>query len=235
MYMHDLTLAAAIGAACFAVGSAGFAQDQGSDLVARQAADLPERLPDTGERAPEPVPDSSASEIGDIDPSAFSFGIGQPATEEEIAAIDIDVMPDGVGAPEGSGTYAQGEELYAQQCAACHGDDLQGISETGAPRLIGGQGTLDTDKPVKTVESYWPHASTLFDYTHRAMPFNSPGSLTPDEVYAISAYILGRAGILGEDAEMNAGSFAKIEMPNAGGFVSDPRPDTPVGKTGGSD
>jgi S-disulfanyl-L-cysteine oxidoreductase SoxD len=109
---------------------------------------------------------------------------------------------------------------------ACHGGDLEGNSDLGALRLIGGRDTLDTESPVKTVESYWPHASTLFDYTHRAMPMNAPGSLTADEVYAISAYVLGRAGIVGEDFEMDADSFAEIEMPNVDGFVPDPRPDT---------
>lgn len=233
MSMRNMTILAAAGAALAFAGQAQ--QQQGDDLVPRQAADLPERLEDTGERAPETVPDSSAGEVAGIDPAAFRFGIGQPATEEEIAAIDIDVMPDGRGAPEGGGTFAEGEELYATYCVACHGEDLGGVEGTGGPALVGGRGTLDTDAPVKTVESYWPHASTLFDYTYRAMPFDSPGSLTPEEVYAISAYILGRAGILEEGAEMNAASFSEIRMPNVDGFFPDPRPDTGVGDTGGSE
>jgi cytochrome c len=226
MSMRNLTILTAAG---MAFAAAGIAQEAGDDLVPRQAADLPDLIGDFDERAPETVPDSSASEVAEIDPSAFRFGIGQPATEEEIAAIDIDVMPDGRGAPEGSGTFAEGEELYATHCAACHGQDLGGVEGTGGVALIGGRGTLDTDAPVKTVESYWPHASTLFDYTHRAMPFNNPGSLSPDEVYAISAYILGRAGILDEGAEMNAETFGQIEMPNVNGFYLDPRPGTGVG------
>lgn len=234
MSMHKLAIIAA-GVAALACGSPGLAQQQGGDLVPRQAADLPERLEDTGERAPKTVPDSSAQDIKEIDPASYRFGIGKPATEEEISAVDIDVMPDGRGAPEGSGTFAQGEDLYATHCAACHGEDLQGVEGTGGPRLIGGRGTLDTDAPVRTVESYWPHASTLFDYTRRAMPFNEPGSLTADEVYAISAYILGRAGIIEQGSEMNAESFSEIKMPNIDGFYADPRPDTPVGETAGSD
>ena len=234
MSMHR-NLAGALGASIIAGAPLAVAHEQGEGLAARQAAEVSEPLPDTGERAPEPVPVSSAETVADLDPANFVFGIGRPASPEEIAAIDIDVMLDGRGAPEGSGTYAEGEELYAATCAHCHGQELEGIAEAGAPALIGGRGTLDTDNPVRTVESYWPHASTLFDYTHRAMPFNEPGSLTDDEVYAISAYILGRAGILDQDAEMNADSFAEIEMPNVDGFIPDPRPDTPVGETPASD
>jgi len=224
--MRNLTILTAAGAA---IAFAGVAQQSGDDLVPRQAADLPDLIGDFDERAPETVPESSAREVAEIDPGALRFGIGQPATEEEIAAIDIDVMPDGRGAPDGSGTFAEGEELYATHCVACHGPDLGGVQGTGGVALIGGRGTLDTDAPVRTVESYWPHASTLFDYTHRAMPFNNPGSLTADEVYAITAYILGRAGILEEGTEITADTFRAIEMPNVDGFVPDPRPDTGVG------
>lgn len=226
MLNHPKTkLAAVILAALPAIA---FAQDTegADDDVPRMSAELPDRVSGTDERAPEPVPHSSAEEIGEIDVANLKFGVGQPATPEMIDPINIEVSPDGVGAPSGSGTYAEGEELYALHCVACHGGDLEGNSDLGAPRLIGGRDTLDTESPVKTVESYWPHASTLFDYTHRAMPMNAPGSLTADEVYAISAYVLGRAGIVGEDFEMDADSFAEIEMPNVDGFVPDPRPDT---------
>lgn len=193
----------------------------------RTTAALPETLEETGERAPAAVPQSSTKDIGDIAPADNRYGVGQPATEDEIAAIDIDVMPDGRGLPEGSGTYADGEVLFEANCAACHGSDLMGVSELGAPQLIGGRGTLASDKPVKTVESYWPYASIFFDYTHRAMPMMAPGSLTTDEVYAISAYVLGQAGITGSepDAMLDATSMAEVEMPNSDGFVADPRPD----------
>ena len=203
----------------------GFAQESGGADVPRTVAELPDRLPETNEREPGPVPDTSAEDIGEIAPDAFVFGVGHRPSQEQIAAIDIDVMPGGAGAPSGSGTYAQGREVYAQYCASCHMEDLSGNTDLGAAALVGGRGTLDTDSPRKTVESYWPHASTLFDYLHRAMPINAPGSLTDQEYYAVSAYILGQGGIVGEDFELNADTFGEIEMPNADGFVSDPRPD----------
>ena len=220
MSMRDLAVLA-LGLAALPA----LAQEDGPEEVPRTSAELTETLPETGERAPIPVPGSSAGEIDDVDPAAGRFGIGQPAKEEEIAAVDIDAMPDGSGLPDGHGTFAEGEEVYAQHCASCHGEDLEGISEIGAPRLIGGRGTLDSDAPMKTVESYWPHASTVYDYVHRAMPLQSPGSLDPDQVYAVTAYILGRAGIVDENVELDRESLAKIEMPNADGFVPDPRPD----------
>ncbi|MCM2562075.1 cytochrome c [Lutimaribacter sp. EGI FJ00015] len=200
-----------------------------SDTAKRTVAALPETLEATGERAPQPVPTSSAEDISDLAPENLRFGIGRPATEEQIAAIDIDVMPDGRGYPEGSGTYAEGEELYLQECSSCHGENLEGVADLGAPRLIGGRGSLASDAPVKTVESYWPYASTLFDYVHRAMPMQAPGSLSNDQVYAISAYILGRAGITSDnpDTTLDKQSMTEVEMPNADGFVPDPRDGSP--------
>lgn len=156
---------------------------------------------------------------------AQDLGLGTTPTPEEIAAIDIDVMPDGRGLPKGSGTAARGKEVYAEQCAACHGENLEGIKETGGDPLIGGRGTLATAKPLKTVESYWPYATTIFDYVKRAMPFNAPGSLSDDDVYAVTAYILYRANIIKETDEINAVTLPKVEMPNKDGFIPDPRPD----------
>jgi len=153
------------------------------------------------------------------------YGFGEPASEAQIAAIDIDAMPDGRGLPPGSGTYEQGEEVYMAKCAACHGEDLQGVLETGGAALIGGRGSLDSGQPIKTVESYWPYATTLFDYVKRAMPFDSPGSLGDDEVYAVSAFILAKGDIIDRDQVMNAETLAEVEMPNRDGFVPDPRPD----------
>lgn len=156
---------------------------------------------------------------------AGKFDFGTTPTAEEIAAIDIDAMPDGRGLPKGSGTAVQGKEVYAGNCAACHGENLEGIKEMGGDRLIGGRDSLATDKPLKTVESYWPYAPSVFDYIKRAMPFNAPGSLSDDEVYAVTAYILHRANIIKEDEEMNADTLTKVEMPNKDGFIPDPRPD----------
>jgi cytochrome c len=108
---------------------------------------------------------------------------------------------------------------------ACHGENLEGVAELGAAVLIGGRDSLASGSPKKTVESYWPYASTLFDYVKRAMPFNAPGSLTDDEVYAVSAYILGEANILDKGAVLDANTLAGVEMPNRDGFIPDPRPD----------
>ena len=151
---------------------------------------------------------------------------GTPATAEDIAAIEIDVQPGGLGLPDGSGTHAKGAEIFQAKCSFCHGADLQGIPALGAPRLIGGRGTLTDEKPVKTVESYWPQASTLFDYINRAMPMTQPGSLTSDEVYSLSAFILGEADIIDTEMTLDKDSFADIAMPNADGFYADPRPGT---------
>ena len=140
------------------------------------------------------------------------FGFGSAVGEAEIAKVDIDVMPDGRGAPPGEGSYQQGKEVYEAKCAACHGPDLQGVKEAGGAPLIGGRGTLDSDSPEKTVESYWPYASTLFDYTKRAMPFDAPGSLTDAEVYAVVAFILAEANIVDRSATMNAEALALVEI-----------------------
>jgi len=156
---------------------------------------------------------------------AEPFGFGTTPTAEEIAMIDIDAMPDGRGLPTGTGTVAAGETVYAEQCAACHGENLEGVSDVGGAALIGGRGTIGTPETKKTVESYWPYATTLFDYVKRAMPFNAPGSLSDDDIYAVSAYILHRADIIDADAVMDASTLAAVDMPNKDGFVPDPRPD----------
>lgn len=157
--------------------------------------------------------------------AAETFGFGTTPTAEEIAMIDIDAMPDGRGLPAGSGTVAAGETVYVEQCAACHGEQLEGVGETGGAALIGGRGTIGTPETKKTVESYWPYATTLFDYVKRAMPFNAPGSLSDDDIYAVSAYILHRADVIEADAVMDASTLAAVEMPNKDGFIPDPRPD----------
>lgn len=153
------------------------------------------------------------------------FGFGTTPGSEEIAAVDIDAMPDGRGLPPGSGSVAEGEEVYATECMACHGENLEGVPETGGARLVGGRGTIGTPQTTKTIESYWPYATTVFDYVKRAMPLHAPGSLSDNQVYAVTAYILYRGDIVEQDAVMDATSLPAVEMPNRNGFVSDPRPD----------
>lgn len=161
------------------------------------------------------------------------FGIGKPASPAEIAAWDIDIRADGVGLPPGRGSVHDGKALYADHCAACHGERGQGApagslgARQAAPfePLVGGAGTLGTARPVKTVGSFWPYATTLFDFVNRAMPFNAPQSLSPDQVYAVSAYVLYLNGLVAEDAVLDAASLPKVRMPNRNGFTTDPRPD----------
>ncbi len=151
---------------------------------------------------------------------------GTPIWPADLAG-EVSIPPSGAGLPAGHGTASDGALVYAGQCAACHGDKLQGVKATGGPALVGGRGTLTAKTPVKTVESSWPYATTLFDYVKRAMPFNAPGSLSDDQVYAVVAYILAQDKIVGADATMNAARLPKVRMPNAAGFVPDPRPDAP--------
>jgi S-disulfanyl-L-cysteine oxidoreductase SoxD len=150
------------------------------------------------------------------------YGIGRAATPAEIAGWNIDIDSHGNNLPSGSGSVSHGGEVFEQQCAACHGAKGEGgVGE----RLVGGQGTLATPKPVRTVGSYWPYASTLFDYIRRAMPQNAPQSLSNDDVYAVSAYILNLNGLLPADATLDARTLPAIKMPNRNMFVGDSRPD----------
>ena len=151
------------------------------------------------------------------------YGLGKPASPAAIAAWDIDVTPDGAGLPKGSGSVAAGQAVYAAQCAACHGAQGEGKP---ADALVGGQGTLATGKPVKTIGSFWPYATTVFDFIRRAMPYQAPQSLQPDEVYAVTAYLLHLNGIVPADAVLDAKTLPQVRMPNRDGFVADARPDT---------
>ncbi|HKS85577.1 MAG TPA: cytochrome c [Pseudolabrys sp.] len=157
---------------------------------------------------------------------AVRYGFGSPATPEELSKF-FAIPPDGHDLPPGSGDATKGKEIYDGACAACHGDKLQGnpAKGIGGDKLIGGRGSLATKAPVKTVESYWPHATTLFDYVKRAMPFNAPGSLSDDDVYSVVAYILSEAKIIQPTEVMDAKSLPKVVMPNRDGFESDPRPE----------
>jgi cytochrome c len=152
---------------------------------------------------------------------AEAVHFGQPLTPVDVVPWDISIGPDGAGLPPGSGTAVQGETVFATKCQACHG--AKGV---GGPNdtLVGGAGTLAGDKPLKTVGSYWPYATTLFDYVRRAMPWDHPKSLTSDEVYAVSAYILNLNGIIGPDDVLDAQSLPKLKMPNREGFIPFPRP-----------
>ncbi len=156
--------------------------------------------------------------------SAGPLGIGSVATPEMIAGWDIDIRPDGTGLPDGEGTVAAGEGLYEAKCASCHG--LFGEGEGRWPALAGGEGTLDTLHPEKTVGSYWPYASTLWDYIHRAMPYTAPQSLTDDETYSISAYVLYLNDIVDDEFVANRETFARVKMPNEENFYVDNRPDS---------
>lgn len=152
------------------------------------------------------------------------LGVGRPPTPQELRDLGSAIAPDGAGLPPGSGSVAEGRVVFEEHCARCHGSAGEG--GVGA-RLVGGQGTLPTPRPLKTVGSFWPYATTLWDYVNRAMPFDKPGLLQPAQVYAASAYILSLNGIIRDDQVMDATTLPKVRMPNRDGFVADPRPDVP--------
>ena len=152
------------------------------------------------------------------------FNLGKLASVEEVAGWDIDVRPDGLGAPVGMGNAIDGEEVYAERCAACHGDFGEAIDRW--PALVGGEDTLNSHDPVKTTGSYWPYASTMYDYIYRAMPFGEAQSLSHDETYQIVAFLLYMNDIIDDDFDVSHENIGAIEMPNSDGFVMpDPRPD----------
>ena len=150
------------------------------------------------------------------------YDLGHSATDTEIRAWDIDVRADGAGLPPGQGTVAAGAFVFAQRCAACHGDRGQGGP---MDKLTGGENTLAAASPVKTIGSYWPYATTLFDYVRRAMPFNAPQTLSAEETYSVVAYVLHLNGILPPDATLDVSSLPLVKMPNRNGFIEDARPD----------
>lgn len=153
--------------------------------------------------------------------SVRSPSLGAAIGSDELKDWDISIPPSGAGLPPGAGTARDGALVFEQKCAACHG--LKGVGKP-ADTLAGGAGTLASKTPVRTVGSYWPYATTLFDYVRRAMPITNPLSLTNDEVYAVSAYVLYLNGIVGEDAQMNAQTLPQVRMPNRDGFIDDWRP-----------
>ena len=153
-----------------------------------------------------------------------TFGVGHVPSPAELARVDIEVLPDGRGLPAGRGTAISGKEVYAARCITCHGPNgTEGPQDV----LVGGRGSLPASRPLKTIGSYWPYATTLFDYIRRAMPFDHPGTLTSDEVYSATAYLLLLNGIVGEHDVLDQRTLPRVEMPNRSGFVPDPRPDVP--------
>jgi S-disulfanyl-L-cysteine oxidoreductase SoxD len=148
---------------------------------------------------------------------AQSPNLGKPISPEDLASWDISIGPDGAGLPPGSGTAKQGEAVFAAKCQACHGTKGAGQPND---RLVGGQGSLPGDKPaIKTVGSYWPYATTLFDYVRRAMPYVESKTLGPDEIYAVAAYILNLNGVIGDTDVINAQTLPAVKMPNRDGFI----------------
>jgi cytochrome c len=150
------------------------------------------------------------------------FHLGRGATQEEVAAWDIDVRPDGTGLPEGRGTVAEGEAVFAEACAFCHGDFGEGRDRW--PVLAGGQDSLKAERPVKTIGSYWPYLSTVYDYVRRAMPFGDARSLSDDDVYAITAYLLYLNDVVTDETfELSKENFTSVRLPNEGNFFMDDR------------
>ena len=182
--------------------------------VETKPAETAEAAPASGEPAAEPAMAVEASQ--------GAFGLGRKAMPDEIAAWDIDIRPDGTGLPEGKGTVAQGEPIYAENCAVCHGDFGEGAGRW--PVLAGGQDTLLKDRPVKTIGSYWPYLSTVFDYVRRAMPFGNARSLSDDDVYALTAYLMYLNDIVeDEDFELSKENFTSYRLPNEANFIADDR------------
>lgn len=151
-------------------------------------------------------------------PIAKGPGLGVPLTTEQLASYDISIPPSGAGLPPGSGSVRQGEAVYIAKCQACHGD--KGVGKP-ADALAGGVGTLSGKTPLRTVGSYWPYATTLFDYVRRAMPITAPLSLSDDEVYAVTAYVLSINGVVAQDAVMDARALPLVKMPNRDGFIDE--------------
>ena len=197
---------------------------------------MPERAPVMGS-LPAPIPEPKApvqvAQTGgglvaaahaDTPGAGLRFGLGRVALPEEIAAWDVDVQPDGTGLPAGSGNAMDGEGIFEEHCAVCHGSFAEGAGNW--PKLAGGDGSLADEDPLKTVGSYWPYLSTVWDYVNRSMPFGNAQSLSADEVYAITAYILYSNDLIDDDFELSAETWSQVEMPNAGGFIVDDRAQT---------
>jgi len=167
---------------------------------------------------------ASPSSMSGPPQSSPPLALGHTPSPDHLKAIDIEIAPDGTGLPAGSGTAAAGKDVYTRRCETCHGPTGK---EGPQDILVGGKGSLPTERPLKTVGSYWPYATTLWDYVRRAMPFDHPGTLTNDEIYSVTAYVLFMNGIVGEQDVLDATTLPRVTMPNRNGFVADPRPDVP--------
>lgn len=152
---------------------------------------------------------------------AKPLGLGRAALPEEIAAWDTDIRPDGAGLPAGKGSVKEGEALFLERCASCHGEFGEAVGRW--PVLVGGTGSMKSENPEKTVGSFWPYASTTFDYIKRAMPYGNARSLSDDEVYAITAFLLNMNNIVKDDFVLSKENFTAVKMPNVGAFYDDDR------------
>lgn len=174
----------------------------------------------------EPEPAASAEPGATAEGAGAHFHLGRAATADEVAAWDIDVRADGLGLPDGHGTVAEGETLFDANCASCHGDFGEAVGRW--PVLAGGQGTLGDDRPVKTIGSYWPYLSTVYDYTRRAMPFGNARSLSDNDVYALTAYILYLNDVVTDETfELSKANFETVRLPNEANFIEDDRHSEP--------
>lgn len=234
----DLALGLAVAALLAGAAAAQDATTAAPAAAAQAAADAP-NLTESGaaeveqatDAAADAAPSAGAETASAPDPNASPvaagpgagkvLGLGRAALPQEVAAWDIDIRPDGLGLPDGQGSVADGEALFTDNCASCHGDFGEAVDRW--PALAGGQGTLADEDPEKTVGSYWPYLSTTYDYIRRAMPFGNAHSLSNDEIYAITAYILNLNDLVDEDFVLSKANFLTVEMPNAGGFFQDDR------------
>jgi cytochrome c len=209
--------------ATFAEDGSKKSADAGGDVPLQQEAKVPPPAEVDGQAPIEPVPAVSGG--------GLKFGLGRLATEDEISAWDIDVRPDGKGLPPGRGTVATGMGIYDENCASCHGDFGEAVDRW--PVLAGGQGTLQADRPQKTIGSYWPYLSTVYDYVRRAMPFGNARSLSNDDIYALTAYILYLNDVVDdEEFELSNENLASIRLPNEENFIEDDRASEPHNKPG---
>jgi len=209
-----------------------FSEKQASAATPPETVTEPEAeaAEDVAEVTPSAAPQDASASVetpAGTEPGAGKhLKLGRAATPEEIAAWDIDVRPDGLGLPEGRGTVAHGMEIYDENCASCHGDFGEAVGRW--PVLAGGQGTLQAERPEKTIGSYWPYLSTVYDYVRRAMPFGNARSLSDDDVYALTAYLLYLNDVVtDEEFELSKENFTEIQLPNEPNFIDDDRREEP--------